>query len=456
VLPAVGALAGLLGTLAIFYPGVLPRDGVGMYNAVVNGFRVDTRPPLFVDVWRLTDVLVCGSGGIFALHVALYWSGVLALSTALASGSLARLLLVLSLGFLPPVFGRLPSVSVDNALLAAWSLGAAVLLHRDLRAHTGVRRRLLSLAACSLLAYGALMRHNAITGVVPLLWLLVTPLEASHGRARRRSWVLTLVLVLLLALGVQALNRTATRAYAWAVTPLWDLAAVSVRSGEILVPRFLMRDPSARDELQALERHYSPWSAMGLFFADGGLLEVPTDSVEARGLLTAWRAAIAAHPGEYVWHRSRVVSILLAVDGSPLDPLFLEHSAESPEMARCKGPWPVRFEASPATRAIRGALHALTRTPLYWTWLWALAAITAVAAGVRVGGVRGRFASAIAASGLCYVAPLAVIAPAAEFRYTLWLHAASAIAIVLLATAIVERRRDRRRAAETTRSSGRG
>lgn len=441
MLPMVAALAGLLVTLAIFYPGVLPRDGVGMYSNVVSGLRSDAKPRLFVDLWWLIDAVICGSGGMFAFQAALYWSAALALATAVASNSLSRLALVLGLGFLPPLFGRLPMVSTDIAVLAAWSLGAGLILHRDLRATVGMRRGALTIAAFTLLAFGTLVRHNAVTGVVPLLWLLVAPLEGDRGRRWWRSCALALVLALLLIFGGRAHNGTAARTYNWADSPLWDLTAISVRSGEMLVPRFLLRDPSAADELRTLERYYTPYSAARLFYLDGGRLVFPKSATEARALLRAWRAAIMAHPREYVWHRSRVASLLLAIDDYPIDILFLENPPQSSEVGRCTGPWRIRFRESPATTAIRDALRGLIRTPLYQTWLWALAGIAAAVGGARLGGMRGRCATAIATSGLCYVAPVLFVAPAAHFRYTLWLYAATAIAIVLLATAILERRR---------------
>jgi hypothetical protein len=454
VLPVVAALAGFLTTVAIFYPGVLSNDAVGLYSNLVTGHRNDAKPRLFVDLWLLTDAVVCGSGGIFVLHVALHWSAALALATALTSNALPRLALVLGLGFLPPTFGRLPMVSTDNAVLAAWSLGVGLLLHRDLRAAVGGRRDALSIGAGALLAYGALVRHNAITGVVPLLWLLASPPEPGRGRARRRSVALTAILALLLAVGAQAMNRTTTRIYPWAVTALWDLAAMSVRSGEVLVPRSSMRDPSAEDPLPDLERQYSPYSAARLVFPDDACLRIPTDSVQARGLLGTWRSAIVAHPREYLWHRARMAALLMALADSPIGVLFLADPPQSARMDQCEGPWRTRFEASPASRSIRAALRSLQGTPVYWTWLWSLACVASVVAGARLGGTRGRFACAVAASGICQVAPVLFAAPSAEFRYTLWLHAATAIAIVLLATALFELRRERRSVADAPRSNG--
>jgi hypothetical protein len=285
---------------------------------------------------------------------------------------------------------------------------------------------------------------------------LVAPLEGDRGRWWWRSWALTLLLALLLIFGGRAYNRTAARTYNWADSPLWDLTAISVRSGEMLVPRFLLRDPSANDELRTLERYYTPYSAARLFYLDGGRLVFPQSATEARTLLRAWRAAIVAHPRDYVWHRSTVASLLLAIDDYPIDILFLENPPQSSEVGRCTGGWRLRFQESSATTAIRDVLRRLIRTPLYWTWLWALAAIAAAVAGARLGGMRGRCASAIATSGLCYVAPVFLVAPAAHFRYTLWLYAATAIAIVLLASTMLERLEHRHDGAEASVSIGPG
>ena len=146
----------------------------------------------------------------------------------------------------------------------------------------------------------------------------------------------------------------------------------------------------------------------------------PIDADQARRLLRDWMGTVAAHPLHYARHRGRVLLRQLGFEGVPSGPLFAEDPLVSREMGRCRGALPIHFEPSAATNAVRRGLLALTRTALYRTWLWGVVALAIVIAAGRL-GARGRFARAIAGSGLLYVAPLAVVAPATEFRYTLWL-----------------------------------
>jgi hypothetical protein len=448
-LPVVVVSAGLLATLAIFYPGVLSNDAVAMYRQIAYGWRTDVKPPLFVDLWRLTDRVVCGSGGIFFLHVALYWAGVLALATGIASRASARALAALMLGFVPALIGRLPMVSVDNAVVAAWMLAVGLLLHRDTATSVGARRAL-SVAAFLLFAYGTFVRHNAITGVVPLLWWLVggyAPQSWSRREASgRRAWAASLALTIALASAAIAFNWTATRSRSGAQTPMWDVAAISVAAGDMRFPPELMLDPSAGGDLALLEKHFSPWSVSPLLYQDGGYAVLPRNDEEAAVVARAWRDAVTAHPAEYLRHRGFVFLRLLAVDVMD-QAYFWEQPPASAEMeARCGEQSPSR--AASAARKLMGRwLAAATRTPLYRTWMWALAAIALLAAAPALTGSAGlghaRAIRAVTASGLLYVAPLAVAAPGVEFRYTLWLYAATAIGAALAVAGVARRRGER-------------
>jgi hypothetical protein len=448
--PAGAALLGFLATLAVFWPGVMSQDAIGMYELVVSGARDDVKPPLFVDLWRVTDAVICGSGGIFALHVAMHWGAVLAVALAVASGALPRLVLVVVLGLLPPVAGRIAMVSVDCAVVVAWSLAVAVLLHRDLGrgAFAGWRRHALSAAALALIAYGALVRHNALAGVPPLLWLWAAPIGSSvlERSASRRRLAIAIALTLLIAVTAEAVRRTALPKRAWTQPLVWDLAAISLRSGEMLVPDYALRDPSSAGDLERLEHYFSSWSSTRLFYFGDRYATFPLDAESSRRLRHDWRTAIAAHPGAYVAHRAEVAGRLLGFEDVAHGALFHDPPLQSPQMDRCRGPLRARFTPSAASRSIRGLLLALTETPLYATWLWLLAGIVIAAGAGRLRDPRARFARAVACSGLFYVAPLAVVVPGVEFRYTLWLYSATAIAAVLAVSA----------AAARWRASGRG
>lgn len=93
------------------------------------------------------------------------------------------------------------------------------------------------------------------------------------------------------------------------------------------------------------------------------------------------------------------------------------------------------------------ALNVLTRTPVYWPWVYILVAIATFLASFRIADQNARAARWIAASGLVYIAPLPLIAPSTEFRYSLWLISATLVATALLVTA-------RARVAIATRSAG--
>jgi hypothetical protein len=267
-----------------------------------------------------------------------------------------------------------------------------------------------------------------------------------------------IALAIALVLVGQALNLTARRTRPGALAPLWDVAAISVRSGELFLPAELLRDRSATPDLANLERHFSPWSVGRLIYFGDGYASLPRNEEESTILMRAWRDAVTSHPVEYLRHRGFVFLRLLAIDPMA-EAYFWERPPRSPDVDRRCGVPPPRPAAAAAKEAIGRWFHAATRTPLYRTWLWALASLAlllgAPALARSLGAANGRAIGAIAASGLLYVAPLAVIAPGVEFRYTLWLYPATAIASALAISVFARGRSDRARADSPAPRSGR-
>jgi hypothetical protein len=91
---------------------------------------------------------------------------------------------------------------------------------------------------------------------------------------------------------------------------------------------------------------------------------------------------------------------------------------------------PLVANASPLAVWLQGRWHTLSATPVFeGIWYLLLAALVAFVALLR----RRWPAFAVAASGLGIALPLVLAAPAAEFRYLLWLVASAFIAALLLA-----------------------
>jgi hypothetical protein len=117
---------------------------------------------------------------------------------------------------------------------------------------------------------------------------------------------------------------------------------------------------------------------------------------------------VVDHPGEYLHHRWRFVEALVGLAPHVCYP---HHFQIDPN------PFGVRLADSVWNRETMRLLNAVHDSVLFrgWIYLLVLAAV-AVASGLR----RSWAAFALAASGVLYFLPFALLAPSCDFRYLWW------------------------------------
>jgi hypothetical protein len=411
-------------TLYLYYPGFMAWDSTEQFAQVMSGRILNWHPPIMVYLWRLTNAVIFGPGGMLILHAAAYWTGLVLIAAAALRRPLPRVALVLVLGFFPPVFGLLGTVFKDSGMTAFLLLAVGLTLaDRDAirEAEAGGRRPnpLVVGAALACAFYAAAVRVTGLLGVVPILWLLAGRRGGSGRRRAAVSGALTLVFAGGIA-GFHALGAT-PMPYRAAV-PLWDLAMVSLASGRVLIPEEAVR--GGRLDLAGLRRITQPWRCS--FHDPHGALEVSfhfLDPAGANRVTEQWLRAIRQHPGPYFDHRARVTRRLM-VDPEPK----LVHrmwSIPSQEV-------PVEFHARPGFPSVHRALAAAGRSLLYQPWIYLLGALVAVLGALRLAGPPASVVRSLAASGVLSVAPLPVIAPSIDLRYSIWLIVATLLSLALL------------------------
>ncbi|MEN9562849.1 MAG: hypothetical protein RIR73_1093, partial [Chloroflexota bacterium] len=149
-------------TIFIFQPGYLNADAVDQLGQARSGQYSDWHPPVMSWVWSLLDKIAPGALGMFILQVILFWSGLGLLAAFVTPKPLKQILIVL-IGFYPPLFMLLSAVIKDILMAASFLIGFAILLWAG-------RQRSLPLFFLSLflIMFGMLTRHNAILIAAPL------------------------------------------------------------------------------------------------------------------------------------------------------------------------------------------------------------------------------------------------------------------------------------------------
>lgn len=418
-LPWLAAAVGLAFTLWAFYPGYVSQDSAEQYRQARTGEFDTHHPPLMAMIWRWTDRVVPGPGGLFALFALVYWAALALVAAHTARRRWTQVLAVLGIGLWPPMIGLLAHVWKDVGLLVALLFAGGLLIRESRRPS-----RTLLLLAFLFIALGAAFRHNGLFAALPF-----TPYLAT--RWLRRSTVPRIIVVAILAaIATATLAQLPNyfphveRRSLWPTVALWDLAAVSIEERRILIPDSL-RLPGLT--LEEIESHFVPFTNTSTFQTDKILLSLRTPYTrnQNRDLLRAWLALPLEHPSAYWLHRWRLTRLLFG-SGAQGRPHYL---VLQPETQQLPGNPPIAPNRSALNRWAITNLLRLIGTPLFGGWPYlALAAVVLATCLRRLDCAHHARAATIAASGLCYVVPLCVLSGAADFRYLSWLVGASLIA----------------------------
>lgn len=423
----VAAALGIGITLWLFHPGWLSIDSAVQYQQALTGRYDDAHPPLLAWLWHHADRVWPGPGGLFVLMTVVWWSALAALASGLQPGwrgALATLLV----GLAPPVLLIAAHLWKDVALSASLLAASAAILafRRDGRAW-------LAVIALGWLAAAVCFRHNAWPAALPLvLWLLWPRGPMTRGLAPRLALALGLMACLAAVPGAVSRALGAAPRDAFSAVVLWDLGAVSIATGKMLIPPEVRApDLSPAD----LEAGYVTWSNPPMFAVAPIRLGIhgPYSAADRRAVLGAWIAMIRAHPREYLAHRAKVSRHLLLGPPAkaPRELSFVPTRILPPE-ADIVLPDVDR----PRDRVVIAIAERLRTTPLFAgaTWL-ALALAAALLTWPQRHSESGRAALALAFSAWAYALPLALVTGSAEFRYLHWSVIASLLAMLAAFTA---------------------
>lgn len=419
-------------SVAVLFPGWMSYDSSFQFWQVRTGEFSNLSPVVMTALWSVVHAVAPRPSALFLLHQAAYWTGIVLLALALWRGAAARAAFIVVAGFVPPVFVILGHLWTDASLIAALSLAFGLTV-------TGlVRRQRWSLAlALPAILYAGAVRHNSLLAIVPLaaLWAHALLRAGADGHVpapvrSRRAKLAGIVLLLVFAsfAGGRALDQALARerVSTWALVALWDLAAISLDSQQLVIPDFARTSETG---FESLRERFSPYTCVPLFNGPGrvrhGLEGEEFDAEELAKLRRAWLAAITAHPWPYLRHRTAVAKKQIGsyrghAEGLFFVPTTVAYRDNPPGEAALTG-WRDRL-----VEGVRRARGWVIFTPA----VYLVIAFGAAALGWRRRDeLAGQVALAVAGSGLFLVLPLVVAAPGSELRYCGWLFTSSVVAL---------------------------
>ncbi|HEU4579286.1 MAG TPA: hypothetical protein VFS67_13570 [Polyangiaceae bacterium] len=419
--PAITALLGFTAVCATCWPGFMSPDSVEQLVQARLHTYADDHPPLMAILWSIVDRILPGPAGMLVFMNALYWGGLLVVARYWPLPRRTRLFVFAFVAAFPPLLVNLGVIWKDILMQGALvSLLACYLRYR--RTH-GLFSALLALVFAAL-AIGA--RHNAAPAAWPLLALLVAahPRWKSQARPAARAalapWKHALGALSISAVLVVALHQGVTRTlrpyvhetHAWQGSALFDLAGMSVQTGELLFdPELhLLRDGTTIERLREL---YNPRHPGSLFYDESAVMQLTSDPDQLQALRQNWLRAVREHPGAYLKSRWAIYRNLLGLTRTR--PVYMVFAGMDPN------PYQYTLPASPAREAVVSAFHWLSRTPLFRVWLYVLGCLLLLlvsAAAAWSGG--SALALALSASGIAYHLTFALLAASDDYRYSLW------------------------------------
>lgn len=435
----IACMLGFLSTIAAFFPGFMSADSINQLTQARSGQFSDWHPPLMALIWRYADFVVAGPFGMLFLQAFAWWLGLGMIVARLASQRWAPIL-VLLIGWWPPIFAMSGTIWKDVQLVSAFTLAIALILRAQ-----ASRMRLELVGAALLLFYGTAMRHNAVFTAIPLaLWLAWLATAGLRARWPRLRLMLTGAIVGVLLVAPFVINARLTKVHLYPTQQLfaYDLLGMSVRSEEMLLPDSLQPEPL---QLQDLGPMYSPISNAPMYWPpDNQWKHFPmfTDPAVVASLREAWLKTLLTHKKAYLQHRGE---LFLSQMGFKEGIYYPYHSGIDPN------PLGVMRTPSKFSVFVQGRLDALNQSLLFRTWTYLLPLVACLGLTLRgalAGNKQAILAAVFASSGLSYAMPYFVVSGSSDLRYNLWTMVCALLG--LIATVAFLRGRSRAPAAPLT------
>jgi hypothetical protein len=359
-----------------------------------------------VRLWAWINPLAPGAASMFLLIVTAYWLAFILIAAKVARRSLPLAALVLLFAAMPPALTLIGIIWRDVLFAAAWLLAAALAWNSVER--TSSTRIALTVAALALVAFGMLLRPNALFAAPVLAAYAIWP-QALRLRRTALFYLPAAVAFYALVPLVYYGALNAKKENPLHSVLVFDLGGASHFANQNLFPVTWTPEQNA----MLLNTCYQPtlwdiyWNRDPCKFVMARLESEKIFGTPALG--RAWVNAVTAHPLAYLQHRAALTGNFLFNDNLTLWTLDVED------------PRKYLYTDRPAFMTLRAIDDALKRTPVMRAGTWLLLCAIILALGWRRRKTsEGAFAVGICASAVIYVMTFAAVGVASDFRYAYW------------------------------------
>ncbi|MCI5049048.1 MAG: hypothetical protein MRY32_01775 [Rickettsiales bacterium] len=429
------------------YPGLVAPDTVFQYVQMIGGQISNLHPPMMLYLWDVVHDFEGGQAGLFIFNWVVYTLAVWLIVSASSYYLIPRIFYT-ALLFAPPIIAVMMTVWKDSVMLAFMMLGVAGMVR-----YARLPSFFWLIVTFASFWMAAALRHNALVALIPLLFCMLY----NTPRVTKCWWCMiakTLVLVGFVAISVQWINsRNVTSISMFPTVGVWDLAVMSVDTGEMLIPPYALADPSmtAFD----VEEYVDPIANVPLcrYVQGKGRVVYCMEKIPYRagaalaseqiGPLTQhWISSILKHPVAYLSHRLHVTRHLLGMD-TPHSVPFVTHTSN---IGMLQGTWyngpsaqtlGIGYFATPSAegqKLVQKLVKLWHDTPLMspWPYMVLLAVMTLIYPFIMPATPQRFVGYSVLFSGWFMALPLLIIVPNFQLRYLIWPIVAALLSIVLI------------------------
>jgi hypothetical protein len=291
-------LVGLVAVLGVVvlpsWPGRINNDTIAMIDEIDRGRITDWHAPLLQVIWQPFFAIGVGVGAVFVGQVVVFYGALVVIVERVVGRRALAVAASVAICLFPTTYALLITATRDVWFICFWLCALAVLC-RD-RLSPRIRYALVTLFL--LLCYAA--RQNGLA-IAPVLFFAALGSEPRlTGSLLRRSarvvvaTVMTgcLVLVMSVLLAVSGVRSTS----AASVTPIFDLARLSVRSGTMKVPPEANSDGLTVADVASLSTPY----VEDRLYTGGRGIDIQLNEAQRSAVMVAWQNEILSDPAEYL------------------------------------------------------------------------------------------------------------------------------------------------------------
>ena len=413
------AFVGFVLSVLAFFPGWMSPDSLVQYVDAKTATYIDWHPVLFSWWWGKLDSIFPGPALMLFQSLILYWGAWLLIALAsrrwLGRGSY----LIPLLGFWPGLLYPLGQIWKDIAFATATFFSWALVL----QAYAQVRKlrwyEVALLLGLSTFAFG--VKTNGVTAL-PFLFAFFTYVQHGRKMIWRRMFIMPIIWTLAAVLIANALVPEARikKTSPFQYTQTYDLLAISVKTGKILLPDYITN--RIGNTLEKLKPLYWPGGNNLLFYNTAGNMTT-VDPRELSDLRARWIDAVIHHPAAYWEHRWQNFVELLRWGA--------QHPASVAFPTIVSNEYGFAFKGNVFSDHLSSMPD---RYPyLFFPWIYLATLLMGSVALLLVARDHRVLIFCFTGSALSFVLPHVFIAPAADYRYLYYAYFCSVICMFFAA-----------------------